>query len=218
MTHICVGNLAIIGSDNGLSPGRRQAYIWTNAGILLMRPLGTNFSEMLIEIHIFSFKKMHFKWSSGKWRSFCPGLDELRRKMHLYFLTSGTLSLKILQPGLFSSTGPVYFNLGSRNSILSPLLCVRLCDIFLCLHMALHKLRFQLQIDVFFYVPKNTNIRINVTSPAPWEFWEIRDDRQYGRSSHSFFVWRLDSHINIHNSKCVISLCNNTNFSCKVRM
>ena len=42
--------LSIIGSDNGLSPGRRQAIIWTNAGILLIEPLGTNFSEILIEI------------------------------------------------------------------------------------------------------------------------------------------------------------------------
>ena len=50
MTHKCVGNLTIIGSDNGLSPGRRQAIIWTNAGILLIGPLGTNFSEILIEI------------------------------------------------------------------------------------------------------------------------------------------------------------------------
>ena len=46
MTHICVNKLAIIGSDNGLSPGRRQAIIWNNAGILLIGPLGTNFSEM----------------------------------------------------------------------------------------------------------------------------------------------------------------------------
>ena len=49
MTHLCVGNLTIIGSDNGLSPGRRQAIIWTNAGILLIGPLGTNFSEISIE-------------------------------------------------------------------------------------------------------------------------------------------------------------------------
>ena len=35
------GNLTIIGSDNGLSPGRRQAITWTNAGILLIGPLGT---------------------------------------------------------------------------------------------------------------------------------------------------------------------------------
>ena len=66
MTQICVTKLNIIGSDNGLSPGRRQAIIWTNAGILLIGPLGTNFSEILSEIHIFSFKKMHFKTSSAK--------------------------------------------------------------------------------------------------------------------------------------------------------
>ena len=66
--HICVSNLTITGSDNGLSPGRRQAIIWTNAGILLIRPLGTNFSELLIEIHTFSFKKMHLKMSSATWR------------------------------------------------------------------------------------------------------------------------------------------------------
>ena len=42
MTHIHVGKLTIIGSDNGLSPGRRQAIIWTNVGILSNGPLGTN--------------------------------------------------------------------------------------------------------------------------------------------------------------------------------
>ena len=47
-THICVGKLTIIASDNGLSPGRRQAIIWTNAGILLIGPLGTNFNGILI--------------------------------------------------------------------------------------------------------------------------------------------------------------------------
>ena len=52
--HICVGKLT--GSDNGLLPGRRQAIIWTNAGILLIGPLGTNFSEILIAIETFSFK------------------------------------------------------------------------------------------------------------------------------------------------------------------
>ena len=61
MTHIYVGKLTIIGSDNGLSPGRRQANISTNAGILFIRPLGTNFNEILIEIHIFSFKKIPFE-------------------------------------------------------------------------------------------------------------------------------------------------------------
>ena len=77
VTHICVAKLTIIGSDNGLSPGRRQAIIWTNAGILLIRPLGTNFSEILIRIQTFSFKKMHLKMSSPKWRPFCLGLNVL---------------------------------------------------------------------------------------------------------------------------------------------
>ena len=77
MTHICVSKLTTTGSDNGLSPDRRQAIIRTNAGILLIGPLGTNFSEILIEIHIFSFKKMHFKMSSAKWRPFCLGLNVL---------------------------------------------------------------------------------------------------------------------------------------------
>ena len=66
VTHICVSKLSIIGSDNGLSPGRRQAIIWNNAGILLIRTLGTNSNEILREIHTFSFKKMHLKMSSAK--------------------------------------------------------------------------------------------------------------------------------------------------------
>ena len=77
VTHIYVGNLAIIGSDNGLSPGRPQAIIWTNAGILLIGPLGTNFSEIWIGIHTFSLKKIHLKMLSGKWRPFCLGLNVL---------------------------------------------------------------------------------------------------------------------------------------------
>ena len=77
VTHICVGNLTTIGSDNGLSPGRRQAIIWTNAGILLIGPLGTNFSELLIVIHTFSFSKMHLKMASAKWRPFCLCLNVL---------------------------------------------------------------------------------------------------------------------------------------------
>ena len=88
VTHICVGNLTIIGSDNGLSPGRRQAIIWTNAGILLIGPLGTNFSEILIKIITFSFKKMRLKVSSAKRRPFCLGLNVLRTEYchYIWFL------------------------------------------------------------------------------------------------------------------------------------
>ena len=75
--YICVSKLTIIGSDNGLSPERHQAIICTNGVILLIGPLGINFNEISIDIHTFSFKKMHMKMSSGKWRPFCQGLNVL---------------------------------------------------------------------------------------------------------------------------------------------
>ena len=77
VTHICISKLTIIGSDNGLLPGRRQAIIWTNVGILLNGTLGIYFSEILSEIHTFSFKKMHLKMSSAKRHPFCLGLNVL---------------------------------------------------------------------------------------------------------------------------------------------
>ena len=85
MTHICVSKVMIIVSDNGLSPGRRQAIIWTNAGILFIGPLGTNFSEILIKIITFSFKKMRLKVLSGKRRPFCLGLTVLIESKYFAF-------------------------------------------------------------------------------------------------------------------------------------
>ena len=93
--YICVGKLTIIGSDNGLSPGRRQAIIWTNAGILLIRPRETNFSEIFIEIYTFSFNKMHLKMSSAKWRLFRLCLNGLIYSLSRYsdfHYKNGTIS------------------------------------------------------------------------------------------------------------------------------
>ena len=59
--------------------GQCQAIIWTNAGILLTGHLGTKFSEILIKIYTFSFKKMHLEMASAKWRLFGLGLNELKR-------------------------------------------------------------------------------------------------------------------------------------------
>ena len=75
MSDACVSKLTIIGSDNGLSPGQRHAIIWPSDGILLIPTLGTNFSEILSEIHTFSLKKMQLKMSSRKWRPFCLALN-----------------------------------------------------------------------------------------------------------------------------------------------
>ena len=66
MTHVCVGNLTIIGSNNGLSPGRRQAITRTNAEISLIRPLG----DFVIKIYVFLLK-MLLKMLSVKWWTFC---------------------------------------------------------------------------------------------------------------------------------------------------
>ena len=78
VTHICVSELTIIGSEKGLSPGRRQTIIWNNAGLLSIEPLRTNFSDIWIGIQTFSFKKMHLNMSSANWRPFCLGLNVLR--------------------------------------------------------------------------------------------------------------------------------------------
>ena len=99
MTHICVSKLIGIGSDNGLLPERRQAIIWTNAGILLIGPLGTNFSENLLEIMTFSLKKICFKMSSAKCFSFRLGLNVLNDEGLYWHLSGHTqLTLNTLRP------------------------------------------------------------------------------------------------------------------------
>ena len=108
--------LAIIVSDNGLSPAPRQAIIRTNAGILSIGPLGTNFSEILIEIYIFSFKKMRLKMLSAKWWPFCLSLSVLSH--HPWCIL---WSLPILHWGSHNShsflTGPYLWSLRTRQSI-----------------------------------------------------------------------------------------------------
>ena len=47
--HKCIGNLTTIGSDKSLAPDWRQAIIWANAGILLIGPIETNFSEISLK-------------------------------------------------------------------------------------------------------------------------------------------------------------------------
>ena len=79
VTHIYISKLTTIGSDNGLSPAQCQAVIWANTGILLIWSLRINLSEILSEMHAFSFKKMHLKMSSLKWQQFCFELNVLIR-------------------------------------------------------------------------------------------------------------------------------------------
>ena len=81
---MCVSKLTIFGSDNGLLRGRRQAIIGNNGGILLIGPLGTNFSEIWMEIQIFSLKKMCLKMSYAKCFPFRLGLNVLLSWLQWY--------------------------------------------------------------------------------------------------------------------------------------
>ena len=114
VTHICVGKLTIIGSDNDLSPERRQAIIWTNAGILLIGPLGTNFSEILIEIQTFSLKKIRLKMSSAKCYSFRLGLNVLNPQ---HSFNSGHTSIFCL----------IHFYVRLRDNVVLDWMCVSYC-------------------------------------------------------------------------------------------
>ena len=109
VTHICVNNLTIIVSDNGLSPNRRQVITRTNDGILLIGSLGTNFSEILIKINTFSLKKMHLKTSSAKRRPFFSRpICVLIKTIHIWHLNIATTIVNVW----LSVTAPSYiFNI-----------------------------------------------------------------------------------------------------------
>ena len=85
----------LIGSDNGLSPGRRQAIIWTDTGILLLRTLGTYFNEILSEIQTFSVNEINLKMSSAKWRQFCLGINVFSLVFGAYLTNSGSLDIAL---------------------------------------------------------------------------------------------------------------------------
>ena len=108
--HLCIGNLTIIVSYNGLSSGQRQAIIWANAGILLNGPLWTNFSEILIEILTFSFKKMQFKALSVKWQLFCLCLNLCSHSWSIFMMLLVVASFMNI-PGL---NGCITFKFGHK--------------------------------------------------------------------------------------------------------
>ena len=75
VTQICVSNLTIVGSDNGTE----QAITWTNAGILLIGPLGANVSEIFNQnSYILIQENVHLKMLSVKQQPFCLGLNVLK--------------------------------------------------------------------------------------------------------------------------------------------
>ena len=74
-------NAAYMRRWTGWALVQRQAITQTNPDFsLIIGHLGRNLSETRIKIWRFSFKKMHLKISSAKWRPFCPGEDELKEQ------------------------------------------------------------------------------------------------------------------------------------------
>ena len=70
VTHICVGKLTIIDSDNDLSPDRRQAIIWTNAGILWIG----NKTQWNINHNSYIYTPAQRSWRGGILDSPCPSV------------------------------------------------------------------------------------------------------------------------------------------------
>ena len=119
VTHICISKLTIVGSDNGLSPGRRQAIIWTNNGILLIGPLGTHFSEILIEIYTYSFKKNEYENVIWKTMAILSGPQCVQVFKKLFSSNVYIISLRWCHCGKFDAIQwtlqmSVYFGLTSK--------------------------------------------------------------------------------------------------------
>ena len=91
--------------------------------MLLIEPLGTNFNEILIEIHIFSFKKMHLKLSSGKYRPSCLGLNVFMLDNSFHCVDKNSHS--VVLPGRTVQMRHTYQNVGVVLNVL-------LCDNFGC--------------------------------------------------------------------------------------
>ena len=70
-------NWISFGSSNGLPPLRRQAIIWTYVGLFSILLAGTIFSEIRLEIMLYSLKKVHLKLPSAKMAAVFSNGNEL---------------------------------------------------------------------------------------------------------------------------------------------
>ena len=134
VTHICVIKLTITGSDNGLSPGWRQAIILTSAGIFLIGHLGANFSKnhqnSYIFIQEFSFKKMRLKCRLEKL------LAILCRPQYVNLLSLLCLSLPL--PRITRFMGPTWGPYGADRTQVGPCWPHELCYLGRLRHVLRH--------------------------------------------------------------------------------
>ena len=217
--HICVSKLTTIGSDNGLSPGRRQAIIWSNAGILLNWTLGTNFLEILSEIDTFSFKQMRLKMSSGKWRPYCLGLNVLRSGFAIVALVVHRAQKSVpdsagewptfLPPPLESCSGTA--NADGPNSVFTRgqfwSLGIVVACVCLCMHLSV-RFRFM---NAYFFHQRNYMI-------ASGEAWFVHKSRENTYRQFSNISRAQSQSINVSRLVLQLSLPNPLKPGVELRM
>ena len=64
--------------DDGLSPVQDQAIIWTNVVLLLIPPLGINFSPVGVKTRWFPFQEINSKLSSVKMAAILSRLQRIK--------------------------------------------------------------------------------------------------------------------------------------------
>ena len=93
-----ISKITTTDSNDGLSPGRRQAIIWTHA--IVESNLRNKLQWYLSEIHAFSCKKMPLKMSV-KWWQFCIALNVLSRRYVLYIEAASAATLMLQVSGFY---------------------------------------------------------------------------------------------------------------------
>ena len=88
-------NQVTIGSDNGLSPIRRQAIIWTNAVLMSFVPLLTNFGEILINKKLFIHENVADNIVCEMAAILSRRGEELRDKVHSKWIKGWTRQIYI---------------------------------------------------------------------------------------------------------------------------
>ena len=98
MTHICISKLIIIGSDNGLSPNRRQAIVRTKAGLLLIdNTFQCNWNwNSNVFIHENVFENVVWKVAAIWSRPQCVELNHARKRDPLWLFLKCDLGWRLL--------------------------------------------------------------------------------------------------------------------------
>ena len=155
MPYICFSELDGFSPGNCSSPVRRQAITWANADLLSIRCLGTNFSEILIEVRTSSVREMHLKLSSAKMAAILSRGWWIKACRHIYvpvkwnifgpFNAIGWFGYGLLSIVLLTHWGRDKMVAISQTTLSNPFSWTKIFEFRLKFHWSLF-LRFQLTI------------------------------------------------------------------------